>query len=86
MATRKQNHSIKTRYGIYTCSFEQEKDMGGYAVEALDIQGAVSWGKTLAEAKRMIAEAIEGLVEARVIAEAERAGTVRLTRRTPQLV
>ncbi|MDO8743058.1 MAG: hypothetical protein Q7J30_00645, partial [Candidatus Azambacteria bacterium] len=58
--------------------FEPEKDMGGYAVEARGVQGAVSWGKTLAEAKRMIAEAIEGAVEVDVIAKAEKKGIVQI--------
>lgn len=84
MITRTQKHSVKTRYGAYICVFEREKDMGGYAVEALRIQGAVSWGKTLGEAKRMITEAIEGLVEASAIAEAERIGAVRLVHRVPR--
>lgn len=75
---------VKTRYGAFSCVFEPEKDMGGFLVTAPNVQGAVSWGKTFSEAKRMIAEAIEGVHEAVVIAEAERAGIVRLTsRRSP---
>lgn len=73
--------SIKTKYGSFECVFEPEKDMGGYAVEASGVPGALSWGKTLAEAKLMIAEAIEGAIEARVIAEAERQGVVRVSRK-----
>lgn len=75
--------TVKTRYGSFSCIFEPERDMGGYAVTAPAVQGAVSWGKTLAEAKRMIVDAIEGVHEARIIAEAERVGTVRLTRARP---
>jgi len=71
---------IKTKYGSFRCVFEPEKDMGGYMVEARGIQGAISWGKTLSEAKRMIAEAIEGAVEAKAIAEAERRGIVRVNK------
>ena len=71
---------IKTKYGSFQCVFEPEKDMGGYMVEARGIQGAISWGKTLVEAKRMIIEAIEGAVEARVIAEAEKRKIVRLNK------
>ena len=85
MAGKKQTHSIKTRYGSFPCVFEPEKDMGGYVVEASAVQGAVSWGKTLAEAKRMIAEAIEGAIEARVISKAIKRGTVRVARRTPSV-
>ena len=63
---------VKTKYGSFECVLEPEKDMGGYAVEARGARGAVSWGRTFAEAKKMIAEAIEGAVEARVIAAAEK--------------
>lgn len=69
---------IKTKYGSFQCVFEPERDMGGYMVEARGIQGAISWGKTLNKAKRMIVEAIEGAVEAKAIAEAEKRGIVRL--------
>lgn len=72
---------IKTKYGPFQCVFEPEKDMGGYMVEARGIEGAISWGKTLNEARRMITESIEGAVEARTIAEAEKRGIVRLNKR-----
>lgn len=70
--------TIKTKYGIFKCAFEPEKDMGGYAVEARGIQGAISWGKSLTEARRMIAQSVEGAVEARIIADAARRGAVRV--------
>ncbi len=54
---------IKTKYGIFQCMFEPEKDMGGYMVEARGLQGAISWGKSLAEARHIIVESIEGAVE-----------------------
>ena len=79
----KKTYRIKTKYGSFACVFEPEKDMGGYVVEAPGVQGAVSWGKTLTEAKGMIAEAIEGSIEARVISKAVEKGTVRVARRTP---
>ena len=69
---------IKTKYGSFCCVFEPEKDMGGYAVEARGVSGAVSWGKTLAEAKRMITEAIEGAIEAGIVARAEKKGLVTI--------
>lgn len=47
-------------------------------VEAQGLNGALSWGRTLAEAKRMIVEAIEGAVEAKIIAKAEKEGIVRI--------
>jgi len=81
MADRKVRYSIRTNYGTFVCLFEPEKDMGGYAAEALDVQGAVSWGKTLVEAKRMIAEAIEGVIETRVIARTEKEGIIRVIAR-----
>jgi len=75
---------VRTRYGSFSCIFEPEADMGGFVVTAPKVQGAVSWGKTLAEAKRMITEAIDGVHEGAIIAEAERIGTVRLTHNRPQ--
>lgn len=81
MSIRKNTHPIKTNYGTFRCLFEPEKDMGGYVVEALEVQGAVSWGKNLSDAKRMIAEAIEGVIETRVLARAENEGTVRFITR-----
>ncbi len=70
--------NIKTKYGIFRCIFEPEKDMGGYVVEAHSIQGAISWGKSFIEARHMIVEAIEGAIEANVIADAERRGIIRM--------
>ncbi|OGN00324.1 MAG: hypothetical protein A2651_00240 [Candidatus Yanofskybacteria bacterium RIFCSPHIGHO2_01_FULL_42_12] len=70
--------TIKTKYGSFRCLFESEKDMGGYAVEARGVPGAVSWGKNLNEAKRMIIEAIEGAIEAGIIAKAENRGDIKI--------
>lgn len=78
---QKKQATIKTAYGSFPCIFEREPDMGGYAAEAPTVQGAVSWGKNLVEAKKMIAEAIEGVIEIRVIVKAERDGEVRINRR-----
>ena len=82
--TGKKQISIKTLYGSFVCVFEREPDMGGYTAEA-DLQGAMSWGKTLAEAKHMIKESIEGAIEARALVQAERAGSIRITRLTRNL-
>lgn len=68
MSERKVTCPIKTNYGTFVCLFEPEKDMGGYTVEALEVQGAVTWGENLAHAKKMIVEAIEGVIETRVLA------------------
>ncbi len=85
MMVKKSKHLIKTKYGSFLCIFEAEKDMGGYVAEALEVRGAVSWGKTLAEARRMIADAIEGAIEASVIAKAEQAGSVRIVRNASRI-
>ncbi len=76
--TTKKIMHIETKYGSFRCVFEPEKDMGGYTVEAHGLPGALSWGKTLNEAKRMIVEAIEGAIEARIIAGAEKGGVVQI--------
>ncbi|MEK7117719.1 MAG: hypothetical protein AAB861_03005 [Patescibacteria group bacterium] len=86
MLNRKITYPIKTNYGIFMCLFEPERDMGGYVVEALEVQGAVSWGKNLADSKRMIAEAIEGVIETRVLMRAEKEGTVRIITHPKQFV
>jgi len=77
-AKKKLTHSIKTAYGAFVCVFERERDMGGYTAEAIGIQGAISWGKNLAEAKKMIAEAIEGAIEGEAIITALKAGRISL--------
>ncbi|MDP2665812.1 MAG: hypothetical protein Q8P23_04270 [bacterium] len=43
---------VKTQYGPFKVVFEPETDMGGYVVTAPKVQGAVSWGKNLAHAKK----------------------------------
>lgn len=76
---------VKTKYGSFKAVFETETDMGGYVATAPKVQGAVSWGKNLAHAKQMIAECIEGMVEARVIADAVQEGNVRFTARASKV-
>lgn len=76
--TTKKIFTLETKYGSFRCVFEPEKDMGGYMVEAPNVPGAISWGKNLSEAKRMIVEAIEGAIEARAVVEAERKGIVQI--------
>lgn len=70
---------VKTQYGPFKAVFEPEADMGGYVATAPKVQGAVSWGKNLTQAKKMIAECIEGAIEARVIEEAVKEGNIRFT-------
>lgn len=62
----KKTLNIKTRYGSFECLFEPEKDMGGYVVEARNLPGGISWGRTKREAQKMIIEAIEGAIEAKL--------------------
>ena len=69
---------VKTKYGSFECVFEPEPDMGGYMIEAKGVQGAISWGKNMKEAKKMIAESIEGAIETCAIIEAEKQGAVQL--------
>ena len=79
---QKKQATIKTAYGSFPCIFEREPDMGGYAAEAPTVQGAISWGKNLVEAKKMIAEAIEGAIEGEVIIAAEKAGRISIRKQT----
>ncbi|MDP3965584.1 MAG: type II toxin-antitoxin system HicB family antitoxin [bacterium] len=76
---------VKTKYGSFKAVFEPEKDMGGYVATAPNVQGAVSWGKNLSQAKEMITECIEGAIEARIISEAVKEGTVSFTTRTKRI-
>lgn len=70
---------VKTQYGSFTAVFEAEPDMGGFVVTAPKMQGAVSWGRNLTDARRMIVEAIEGSIETNIIADAAEQGKVRFT-------
>jgi predicted RNase H-like HicB family nuclease len=71
---------VKTRYGAHKAVFEPETDMGGYSAVAPSVQGAVSWGRNLAQAKKMVAEAIELAIEMDVLQRAEKRGAVRIIR------
>ena len=63
----KKTEIIKTKYGSFSCVFEPEKDMGGYMVVAKGAAGAISWGKDMAEARRMIVESVEVCIEGELI-------------------
>ena len=56
--------NIKTDYGIFECVFEPDET--GYVVTCPSVDGVVSWGKNLSEAKRMAKEAVELCIEAKV--------------------
>jgi len=60
----KKTATVKTHYGSFKVVFEPEADMGGYVATVPKVQGAVSWGKNLAHAKKMIAECIDGAMVA----------------------
>jgi len=69
---------VKTQYGFFKAVFEPETDMGGYVATAPKVQGAVSWGKNLVHAKKMIAESIECAIEGEIIFAAAQAGQVTI--------
>ncbi len=68
--------AVKTKYGSFKAVFEPEPDMGGYVATAPQVQGAVSWGKNLVQAKKMIVESIECSIEGEIILAAAQAGQV----------
>lgn len=70
--------TIKTKYGYYKSIFEPEPDMGGYMITVPQRPDVISWGKTMAHAKRMSKEAIECSVEGEIIIEAERRGEIAI--------
>ncbi len=80
-SSRQKTAVVKTKYGLFAAVFEPEPDMGGFVVTVPKMQGAVSWGKSFSEAKRMIVEAIEGLIETGIIADAAEQGRVRFVPR-----
>lgn len=69
---------VETEYGKYSVTFEPERDMGGYMVTAPKRPDVITWGKTLAHAKRMAKEAIECSVEGDVLIAAEKEGIVAI--------
>jgi predicted RNase H-like HicB family nuclease len=74
----KKTADIKTKYGTFRCVFEPEPDMGGYVVTAPAVPGAISWGRNLAHAKKMVVEAIEGAIEGEIIMAAAQAGQITI--------
>ena len=78
--TAKKVADIKTKYGTFRSVFEPEHDMGGYVVTVPAVQGAISWGKTFADAKLYAVEAIEVAVEGDMVIAAHKAGYVSLRR------
>jgi len=66
---------IKTAYGIHIGIFESDPE-GGYVVTGKDLPGVVTWGRNLAEAKKMVKEAMELCIEC-LVEEQLRAGFSR---------
>lgn len=56
---RKQIIIIKTKLGKFECLFESNVPEKGYTVTVPKLKGVVTFGDTLAEAKKMVKEAIE---------------------------
>jgi predicted RNase H-like HicB family nuclease len=70
---------VRTNYGNHVCVFEKDPEKGGYIVVANNLQGVVTWGKNLSEAKKMAREAIELCIECSV-EECLHGGEKRLSR------
>ncbi|MEK7509918.1 MAG: type II toxin-antitoxin system HicB family antitoxin [Patescibacteria group bacterium] len=77
-AAKKMQVQIKTDYGAFSVVLEREPDIGGYMVTAPKVADVVTWGKTIAHAKRMAKEAIECSIEGDVLIAAEKEGLVSL--------
>ena len=76
--TQKIQAKVKTDYGAFVVVFEREPDIGGYMATVPKVADVVTWGKTLAHAKRMAKEAIECSIEGDVVVAAEKEGLVAL--------
>lgn len=55
---------VNTEYGIYECLFSS--DTRGYVVTCPSVEGVVTWGKNVTEARKMAKEAVELCVESKV--------------------
>lgn len=67
---------IQTKYGMHHILIEPDEKRG-YIATAPGIEGVVTWGKTIAQAKEMAREAIELAIEALVKEEGH---TLKATR------
>lgn len=77
---RKKNLKVKTIYGEFTGKFEPNSPEKGYTVTVPRLPGVVTCGDTLAEAKKMVKEAIELHCECLIadgLAEIKLASSVR---------
>ena len=80
MKFAKRKISVVTDYGPYIAVLEPEPDMGGYMITVPKRRDVISWGKSLAHAKRMAKEAIECSVEGAVLIAAEKEGCIAIHR------
>jgi predicted RNase H-like HicB family nuclease len=55
---------LRVRGRIYRAVLTPDLKVGGYTVEVPDLPGCITEGGTLAEAKRMAREAVEGWLSA----------------------
>lgn len=55
---------IKTDYGVFECRLTPDEQ--GYVITCPSVEGVVSWGKNLTEARKMAKEAVELCIEASV--------------------
>lgn len=78
MKTKKVKMEVKTLYGTFKVILKPELDMGGYMITVPKQPDVVSWGKTLAHAKKMAKEAIECSIEGDIIIAAEREKTITI--------
>ena len=62
--------NVNTDYGVYECLFTP--DTKGFVVTCPNVRGVVTWGKNLAEAKKMAKEAVELCIESKVQDNVER--------------
>ena len=51
--------SVKTNFGVFECRFESNAPERGYTVTAPKLNGVVTFGENINEAKKMAREAIE---------------------------
>lgn len=59
----KKQYSIKTKYGMFRVSIWYDKSDKAYLVETIGFDKTMTFGRSLAEARRMAQELIELLVE-----------------------
>ncbi len=79
----KRKIKIKTDYGSHICVFKPDGE-GGFIVTAPEVQGMITWGKNLKQAKKMSKECLELCIECLVEKQLHR--KTRRPTRTPEHV